>query len=133
MSDTSATRAVRRVREEMQRKNLSQSDIAGRLDWTQTRVSKLLNGKIALGLEELDALCFAVGLSLVEAVRDHGLEFCADMTPTELRVLERYRQLSPPEQDALSIMLKVKGPHTRLEDRRATIKKPVIPKGRNAS
>lgn len=133
MGETVADRARRRVREEMDRQHLNQSDIAGRLGWTQTRVSKILNGKIELGVDDLGALCFALGLSLTEAVRDHGLEFCAEMQPTELRMLERFRQLTPRQRDNWLGLFEVVGPHTRLEERRAMPKKPLLTKGRGVT
>jgi transcriptional regulator with XRE-family HTH domain len=119
-----------RIREEMERKRLSQRDLAGLLgsDWTQSRVGKILTGRVKLVLDDLEQLCFAVGISLTEAVRDHGLEFCAEMTPTELRFLERIRQLTPELRDAY---LKTMAVHTktRLESRRAVPEKK-IPRGR---
>jgi transcriptional regulator with XRE-family HTH domain len=102
----------------MARKHLSQRDLAGILDWSQSRISKNLNARIELGLDDLGAMCFGVGISLTEAVRDHGLEFCAEMTPTELRILERIRQLTKPELDAWMQVLRVQS-NTRPEDQRA--------------
>lgn len=111
-------RARRRIREEMTRRNLSQTDVADLLVWKQSRLSKVMNGRTALGVDELAEVCFAVGLAITEAVRDHGLEFCAEMTPTELRFLERIRQLSPIDRDAFMQVLDVKS-KTRAQDRRA--------------
>lgn len=102
----------------MAKKNLSQRDLAGILDWSQSRVSKNLNARIELGLDDLYALCFAVGITLVEAVRDHGVEFCADMTPTELRVLERYRELTPQQREAIMTVLQVASQAVVNEQRR---------------
>jgi transcriptional regulator with XRE-family HTH domain len=92
-SETPAERALLRVRAEMARKKMSQRDVAGILDWSQSRVSKNLNERIELGVNDLGDLCFAVGISLTEAVRDQGLEFCAELTPTEVRVLEGLRHI----------------------------------------
>jgi transcriptional regulator with XRE-family HTH domain len=117
-SETPADRAIVRLLEEMRRKHLSQRDLAGILDWSQSRVSKNLNGRIELGVNDLAALCFAVGIPLTEAVRDHGLEFCAEMTPMELRLLERFRQLSPQDRDHLIGILDIKQA-TRREPRAA--------------
>jgi transcriptional regulator with XRE-family HTH domain len=94
-----------RVRIEMQRRGLSQVDVAGLIHWTQSKVSKVLNGETALMVNDLDALCVAVGLRLTEAVRDHGVEFCAEMSPTELRVLEELRRC-PGAVDALLLLLR---------------------------
>ena len=106
-TDTPAERAILRIREEMARKHLSQRDVAGIMGWTQSRLSKYLSGRIQPGVNELADLCFGVGISLVEAVRDHGLEFCADMTPTELRLLEQFRLLPQNAQDAILTLLHV--------------------------
>ena len=107
-----------RIREEMARRDLSQREVAELLRWSQSRVAKLLTGRVELGVEDLDGLCFAVGISAVEALRDHGLEFCAEMTPTELRILERIRQLPRPVFEAVMTLLNVKA-HTRPQVRRA--------------
>lgn len=117
-TETPSARMRARILREMRDRKLSQTDIAGFLEWTQPRVSKVLHGRVALVVEDLAALCFAVGLSLTEAVRDHGLEFCADMTPTELRFLERIRQLDQTSRDAIMQILDVKT-KTRTQERRA--------------
>lgn len=107
-----------RIRDEMERQKLSQREVADLLKWSQSRVGKILIGRVGLDLDDLDALCFVLGISLTEAVRDHGFEFCAEMTPTELRFLERLRKLPQPDQDALMRILAV-APATRAQDRRA--------------
>jgi len=107
-----------RLREEMTRKKLSQRDIAGLTGWSQSKVAHQLTAHTEIKLDDLAAFCFAVGLSVTEVVRDHGLEFCAEMTPTELRILERVRQLEPPVLDAILTLLDVKT-KTRPQLRRA--------------
>jgi transcriptional regulator with XRE-family HTH domain len=76
----------------MQRLTLNQADLAGLIGWTQSKVSKVLNGDTVLTVDDLEALCFGVSLRISEAVRDHGLEFSAEMTPQEFRVLEELRR-----------------------------------------
>lgn len=101
--------AVRlRLREEMLRLKLSQRDVAGLLDWSQSKVAHQLTGRVDMSLDDLAAFCFALRISPTEAVRDHGLEFCAEMTPTELRILERTRQLPKPVLDAVMTLLDIK-------------------------
>jgi transcriptional regulator with XRE-family HTH domain len=107
-----------RLREELTRKKMSQRDLAGMLDWSQSRVAKLLTGRVEMSIGDLEALCFALGLSLTEAVRDHGMEFCAEMHPSELRILERMRQLQPAVLDAVMTLLDVKT-KTRMQERHA--------------
>ena len=105
--ETPSDRARARILLAMKARDLSQTDVAGILSWTQPRVSKVLNGRVELGVEELAALCFAVGISMTEAVRDHGMEFCAEMTPTELRLFERIRSTTPAKRDAIMTLLEV--------------------------
>ncbi len=126
MTDDSASEKARlRIREEMAKRDLSQRDLAGILGWSQSRVSKNLNARIELGLDDLAALCFAVGISLTEAVRDRGMEFCAEMTPTELRTLERMRALPADVKEAFLKLLAVPVNDTR----RALPPKPLRKKG----
>lgn len=103
----------------MSRQKLSQRDLADLLGWkSQSRVAKLLTGRVEFNIDDLEAICFAIGLSVTEAVRDQGLEFCAELTPTELRLLERFRQLQPYQLDAVMTLLDIKG-KTRQQERRA--------------
>lgn len=111
-------RARLRLREEITRRHVSQRDLASLLNWSQSRVGKILNGRVEMSMGDLEALCFAVDLAPTEVVRDHGLEFCAELTPTELRVLERMRQLPTPLLDAVMTLLDVKT-KTRMQERRA--------------
>lgn len=87
------TTSVRqRIIDEMRKLNISQRDMAGQLEWSQSRVAKILKGRVEMGISDLEAMCFIVGISKVEAVRDRGMEFCADLTPTELRLIEKLRK-----------------------------------------
>lgn len=104
---TRSEEARARLRDEMKRKGLVQRDVAGLLNWSQSRVAKVLTGRVVLSLEDLTSLCFALGLSVVEVVRDRGMEFCAEMTPTELRFHERVRAAGPDIRDALIKLMNV--------------------------
>ncbi len=108
-----AARVRDRLLEEMKKRDLTQVDIAGFLKWTQPRVSKILHGRVDLGVEELGELCFAIGIPVTEAVRDRGMEFCAEMTPTELRLLENLRLLDHETRAAFARLLNVKAPESR--------------------
>jgi transcriptional regulator with XRE-family HTH domain len=114
-----------RLREEMDRLDLSQRDVANLLKWSQSKVAHQLTGRVEMSVDDLAELCFALNLNPTEAVRDRGMEFCAEMTPTELRILERIRQLPPPVLAAIMTLLDVRT-KTRPEDRHAaaTVKKP---------
>lgn len=89
---TASKRALLRVREEMTERKVTQRDLADTFKCSQGRIAKLLNGGVNLRVDDLDALAKAVGISLTEAVRDRGMEFSAEMTPSELRILERLRR-----------------------------------------
>lgn len=123
MIETLPDRARRRVREELDRRGVTQPDIAGQLRWSQSKVAQKLTGRTPWTLQELEGLCFVAGLSPIEAIRDQGLEFCTDMTPTEFRLFERLRQLTPVQLDAIMTVLDVVG-NTRQQERRAAPPKP---------
>ncbi len=112
---TTSERIRLRLREEMQARHISQRGLADRLtratraNWRQAKVGKILGGQIELKVDDLDAIATCVGISLVEAVRDRGLEFFAEMTPTEVRILERMRQHGPAYVAALMTLLNVPG------------------------
>ena len=120
-TESAANRALRRITEEMSAKNLNQTDVAGILGWGPSRVSKILKRKIVLTVDDMAALCFAVSISPVEAVRDHGLEFCAEMTPSELRLVELLRQQSHTLLEGLlSMLMTARRVPTRVESRGVT-------------
>jgi transcriptional regulator with XRE-family HTH domain len=98
---------IERLRAEMKRKKISTYDVAGMLKWTQSRVSHILNKRVGLGVDDLASFCFALGLSVPEVVRDQGMEFCAEMTPTELRLHERIRALPSDQRSAILTLLNV--------------------------
>jgi transcriptional regulator with XRE-family HTH domain len=77
-----------RLREELRRKGWSTRDCAGLLDWSQSRVAKLLAGRVEFSLNELEAFCTLLHLRPTEVVRDRGLEFCREMAPSDLRLFE---------------------------------------------
>lgn len=106
-----------RLREEMARKKLSQRDVANLIGWSQSKVAHQLTQRTEIKIDDLAALCFALDLSVTEAVRTPGLEFVADMTPSEFRIWERIHQLLPHERDALLTVLDLKKPKARTPDR----------------
>jgi transcriptional regulator with XRE-family HTH domain len=89
---TAAQRAVARIRQEMTERRISQRDLASILKCSQGRIAKLLNGGVHLRINDVERMAKAVGIDVTEAVRDHGLQFLAEMTPSELRLLHRLRQ-----------------------------------------
>jgi transcriptional regulator with XRE-family HTH domain len=78
-----------RLREEIARKGLSQRELADQLQWSQSRVAKLLTGRVELSLNDLEGFCIVLQLRPTEAVRDKGLEFCKELTPSTFRLFEQ--------------------------------------------
>src|SRR6476469_6437933 len=106
MGEKLAARVRARLREEMARLDLSQREVSDLLNWSdQGRLSKILNGLQGITLEDLETLCFAVGLLPTEVVRDRGYEFSVEMTPAELNILKAVRLMSPAERDSLYTLL----------------------------
>jgi len=126
MSDTPSERALQRIKDEMAKQRLSQRDIADLLRWSQSKVSKVMKRRSVLGVDDLSALCFAVGIPMTEVLRDRGMEFYAEMTPTEVRALEMLRSLAPEYREAFLLMLRANIP----EIRRATPTKSILGKPR---
>jgi transcriptional regulator with XRE-family HTH domain len=135
VAPTLSERVRELLRTEAKHRGLSHRDIAGVLGgtaagWSPSRVTKNLTGRVELGVDELEALCFALSLQITEVVRDRGLEFCAEMTPTELRILERLRQLQPAVRDAILTLLDIK--LAQVEQRGATPRKKILGRPRSA-
>lgn len=112
-----------RLRDEMSHHKLSQRDVANLLGWSQSKVAHILTGHVELNVDDLAEMCSALRLSMTEAVRDRGLEFCADLTPTELRILERLRHLPTTVLDAVMILLDIKKQTNAPERHAGPIKK----------
>lgn len=89
-----------RLRDEMHKKEISQRELADLLKWSQSRIMRAMTGRSEIGIDDLQSICFALGLSVLEVVRDQGLDFCAEMTPTEVRLLEKFRALDQVSRDA---------------------------------
>lgn len=107
---TPAHKALLRIREEMTERKISQRDLAEALNCSQGRVAKIMGGGVNLRFNDLAILADAVKISLVETVRDRGLEFFAELSPSEVRLLEKIRQ-RPEVLDALMDLLELKRPN----------------------
>lgn len=79
----------------MRLKGITQPDLASLMKCSQSRISKILTADATLDVDTLAALCFHVGLPVTEVLRDRGMEFFAEMTPSEMRVLEAFRAATP--------------------------------------
>jgi len=119
-----------RLRDELRVRKMSQQDLADLIGWTQSKVAQKINGRTDITLDDLEALCFGLSLMPSEAVRDHGLEFCAELTPLELRVLERWRRFTPAEQDAFRLVMEIPRA-SGTPDRYAKLPKKAAPVGRS--
>lgn len=116
-------RARQAIRDAADKRKLSHRTLAGFLNWGFNKVTQKMTGRTPMTLNEFAALCFAVGIQPTEAVRDRGLEFCAEMTPTELRVLEHYRKLPKQAAEGLLQFLQVNAFTSDIEGRGITKKR----------
>jgi transcriptional regulator with XRE-family HTH domain len=105
---TLSERAIRRIRDEMDTRNLSQRDLAERLGCSQGRVAKILNHRVELRVDDLEKLAQFVALPVTEVIRDRGLEFYAELTPSEVRMIERLRQ-RPHLMQGVFMLLEISG------------------------
>lgn len=86
-----------RLRDELGHLKISQRVTAERLTtqtgelWTQSKVHKILTGQVQLLVDDMELLAGIVGVTLVELTREPGREFVADLTPSELRLLNAIR------------------------------------------
>ncbi len=88
----------------MRDKKITQPDLAGMLSCSQSKVSKILTSAALLKVDTLGDLCQMVGIRVTEAVRDSGLEFVAEMTPTELRIFQHVQGMSERERHGLELL-----------------------------
>lgn len=120
---TTSQRVRDRLREELKARDITQRELADALSkqtrefWTQSKVAKVLGGHVELKVDDADAIAKVAGIFLTEAVRDRGLEFYAEMTPTELRILERLRQRPNVLHGIMAILDMVPGPQVIKPDR----------------
>jgi len=111
MTDDSASTRIRgRLKDELRERDISQRELADKLtrdtgvQWNQAKIGKVLNGDVELKVDDLDAIARSLGIFISEAVRDRGLEFYAEMTPTALRMLTVFRQKPLAFQQAIQIL-----------------------------
>lgn len=101
-------RVRERLKDEKALKKFSERNLAEWLQWSQPKVAQKLGGRTDITLNELESLCSVLGIAPSEAVRDRGLEFCAELTPTELRFLENLRRMTQADRDAFLHLANVK-------------------------
>lgn len=58
------------LRAQLARKQFSQADLAEAVQISQTQLSGILNAKKHVDIEQLDELCFALGLTFRQVVAD---------------------------------------------------------------
>ncbi len=104
-------------------KEMSQRDVAGILTWSQSRVAHLLTGRVEMSIDDLAEFAQALSISPTEIVRDRGMEFVAEMTPSEMRFLERLRQLTQVQRDGLMVLLHITTTTQAQERRAAPVRK----------
>lgn len=116
-------RVVARLRDELHRRGKTYPEIAEYLGWGVTKVAFKFTGRTPLTLNELEQLCFAIGLQPTEAVREQGLEYVANMSPTELYVHQQYQLAPKPIAEAIVQILKNSASGASEIERRGLTKK----------
>lgn len=118
-----------RLKERKQELGLSEADVAEFAGgWHKSKVAHKLAGRTDITLQELEALCQALKLSVSEVVRVRGLEFLAEMTPTQLHRHEKINSLPLNIIEALDTLLNVQ--KRDVERRGATPKRSLYGKPR---
>lgn len=102
-----------RIREELGKRKWSFRHAARLLDWNASSVYHLMDGTVEFRVDDVEAFGTILQMRPTELVRDRGLEFVADMTPTELRLFERIRALDPKQRDAIMTVLHIAAPEAR--------------------
>lgn len=123
-ADTLSERARMRLRDELYARRIMQRDACAHLEratgetWSQSRLSKTLNGEVGLLVDIAAALADMAGITLVDIVREPGRELVADLTPSEMQLLQAVR--SRPQ--LLPALLQLLGPTARGERHPASIR-----------
>jgi transcriptional regulator with XRE-family HTH domain len=104
---TRAEIARERIKVDMARQGVSGRKLADLLGWSQSKFAHTLTGYVQLTVDDLAAIAEALGVPLVEFVREPRLELVADMTPTEVRLHQRIRTLPEAERAAVMTLLRV--------------------------
>jgi len=117
MGEAGAEAVRLRIREEMDRKHLALRELAQLIEMPVSTLGHILSGYSEMRVPDLFLICWGVGISPVEAVRDRGTEFAAELQPSHLRIIERLKQL-PHLVDPVMLMLNV-AHHTAPQGRRA--------------
>ena len=128
-SDGMALNERLRVRfaEEKIKRGLTERALAERLNCSQSQVSYKLSGRTEFSVNDFEAYADALGLTLTECVRHHGLEWFMEMTTRQFRHMQAYNALKPAEQDAIDVLIRA---HEG-EQRGATARKSRAPRPRS--
>lgn len=90
-----AAEVRRRILEVLQRRQVSQRELVRKLppitgeDWTQSRLHKILSGRVELRYDDLYYIALVLDVPVVEFVREK--ELVADLSPSELALLNTLR------------------------------------------
>lgn len=109
LSTRLADQVRHRLREELER-TTTERELAELLTKSQSWISHRLTGRVTITLDDLEAFCFGLNVSPVEVVRDRGLDFVAEMTPSESRLFTELRRAPEPVRAAILTLLNLKPP-----------------------
>ena len=66
------------IRAEMARQSITQVELAGRVGWAQSQLSKRLRGVVSFRADELEDIAHALGISIHQLTSPRTLELPAD-------------------------------------------------------
>jgi len=99
-------RVLRRLSTARKAKRLSQRELGENLGWSQSKVAKVFTGRVGLDLDDVDAMCHALDISIVDAIQEASPNASSVGTPMELQLLQRIRQRGSDCLAALFVLLK---------------------------
>lgn len=112
-SDTPADRVRERMRQWLEMADLTQDEFAASMSKTQEWLAAILKGKNDPRLRDLDLIADAMRTSASELVRATSDRYQLELTPTEVRILEKLRR-KPDTLKGLLLLLDV-GPGSAQE------------------
>jgi len=66
MEDSLSKITVREIRAEMGRQHISQRELADRLEWTQSQLSRRLSGAVRLSMDDVEAIANELNVGILQ-------------------------------------------------------------------
>lgn len=106
IDDSPAGRVRVRMQRWLETTGMGQREFAADLKKTQVWLQKILSGENHVRLKDLDDVAQAMRTTAAELVRGPEERYRLELTPTEVRILERLRH-RPEAYDAIAYLLRI--------------------------